>query len=588
MLGGAMPGGLHRFACIPLLAAALEAQDGAAAAASEYRREHVRALPHGFGLWGLLEKLEPGAAAEPMDFGGLTGARLPLYAAGAASWTRTRYRLNHLDGTDPYMPGRAIFFPGLESVESSGVAGEVVQLATRRSQPRWRGRLSSHLTGSALAWRNLPSLAERAGLLRSEKFRWYTRDHIEFGGGLGRRADVFFSGTGQWASQSVPREPVRDRLNTRLLIGTASGTVRLGKRDRLRAAFTGSRIDLSGFGMPVGFEALAGRRMAPPLEAHPDQREEDHLDSVQGGWVREAGRSNWEVRYGYGIAHLDTATPPWSHEVRIDLLDGSASGAPPLANLGVRTRHELEALWRAEELSGGETRVAAGVNWQRAAFRNRLTIPGDRHLILVNGQPSSLVEFNTPLDSRGRVSLVRLSAAGGLELAPWISLSAGLAVDLARGSIPPQSSPAGAFAAERLFRDGRAAIVWNDWAPWAGILLAPPVPGNLRFTGHYRRGLQPLAGRYLDFANPNSVSGQEYRWPDRTLLRRFGGEYSAVDPTLRRPYVDEFAASIEAILPGSIEGGLRLFRRDDRRRMAAINQGVPFEASELLISQISV
>lgn len=568
-----MCGRLRSWALTALLATAANAQEPPGPAAS-YAQDQIRRLPHGFALWELLEKLEVVGSAEPRSFGGLGAGRLPFYAAEASSWTETRYRLNHLDVSDVYQSGRPLFLLDVEVLEKLRVSAASVSAVVRTGEPDWRGRLSSAFTGSGLASDNLTSRALRAGLLRSESFRWYTRHRVELAGRVGARADLLLSGAGQWSSQTVPRDPQGRRLNTRVLIGTAASRIRLSRQDRLRAAFTGSRIDLSGYGLPAGFEALAARRMAPPLEPHPDQREENHLDSVQGSWTREAGANTvWELRYGYVLGHLDTALPPWrpGDSPRLDLLDGSFAGPPPLANLGVRARHHLAGLWRRRT---GEGRLTAGFEWQQAHFRNRFTAPGDTHTILAGGVPASTVRLNTPLDSRGRVAELTVPVVGHLPLPRSTSLYGGATFAFARGTAPPQSSPAGAFVPAREFSERRAAIRWRDAAPWASLRFTPPFAARVSIAGHYRRTLKPPAGRYLDFANSNSLSSEEYA-PDGTLLRRFGGAYSAIDPELARPYADEFAASLQAELPLAISGRLRLFRRDERRRPAAINVGVP-------------
>lgn len=571
-----MPRRLRLPFSVVLLALAANAQESPETAAA-YGEEQVRRLPHGFAFWELLEKLEPAGAADPRSFGGLGAARLPLYAPGASSWTETHYRLNHLDVSDIYIPGRPLFLPDVEALETFRARGSSISAVTRTGGRTWHGRLSSSFTGSGLASENLTGRALRAGLLRSESFRWYTRDRAELVGELGPRVDLFLSGAGEWASQTVPRDPAGRRLNTRLLTGAAGSLVRLSRQDRLRAAFIGSRIDLSGFGTPAGFEALVARRQAPPFESHPDQREEDHLDSVQAAWIREHDVDTlWEVRYGYGLAHLDTALPPQrpGSVPRLDLVDGAYAGPPPLANLGVRSRHQLEALWRRQ---AGESRITAGLSWQRAQFRNRFTAPGDTQTVVAGGVPAYTVRLNTPLDSRGLLAEFTGHLSGTVRLRTWLSLSGGADFSLARGVVPPQSSPAGAFAPAREFPHSHTAILWRDAAPWASIRLRPPFAARFSIAGAYRRTLQPLAGRYLDFANPNSLSGEELA-PSGTLLRRFGGAYAAIAPDLARPYRDEFSTSLEAGLPRAIDARLRLFRGDGRRRLAAINTGVPAAA----------
>jgi hypothetical protein len=557
-----------------ILAAALWADEKPA---GEYEARQWRRLPLSSSLWSLLGMLGASSAAEPPYFGGFAAALLPYYASGAGSWTRTGYQLNGLDLTDPYQPGRPVLFPHLASAERIIEERGAIRALTRSAEGAWRVRLATEATARALAGGNLSALAKQAGLLRPEQFRWLTENRLELGGGLGSHADLFVSAAGRWASQSVPREPVYDRLNTRLLTGSAAARVRPGRKDRVRAAFTGTRIHLSGFGAPAAFEALVARRMAPPFEVHPLTREDDRLDSVQAVWSRELNAAaGLELRYGYGTAHFDTTPAAKAASgPRIDLVSGLLEGDAPLAGLGARSRHAMALMLRRE--GAAKTRLSAEIDWQRAAFRNRLGVPGDRHRLFVGAAPVSLVEFNTPLDSRGVLTESKLAVAASWEARRWFSLGAGVAVGLARGSLPEQSSPEGSFRPARRFPARPGVLAWNDAAPWLAVRLTP-FPGRLSLTGHYRRSLQPVAGRYLDHASPNSLSGLEYRHADGVLLRRFGGEFSAIDPRIRRPYTDEFGAAANARLPGGLEGRLRLFRRDDRRRLAAINIGIPFSA----------
>jgi hypothetical protein len=59
---------------------------------------------------------------------------------------------------------------------------------------------------------------------------------------------------------------------------------------------------------------------------------------------------------------------------------------------------------------------------------------------------------------------------------------------------------------------------------------------------------------------------------------RFGGLYSSIDPSLRRPYSDEFDVGAEYALPRQTFAGIQLFRRDDKDRIAAADVGIPAQA----------
>ena len=120
--------------------------------------------------------------------------------------------------------------------------------------------------------------------------------------------------------------------------------------------------------------------------------------------------------------------------------------------------------------------------------------------------------------------------------------------------------------------------------------MTPPGAGPLVIRGGYSRFFYPLAGRYLDYGNLNGLSGDEYKWVDAnqdgqffydettTLLRRFGGAVSQIDPHLTPPHVDEFFASVEWKSANGFFARARAFRRIERDRIAALNTGVPFSA----------
>ncbi|RPI10148.1 MAG: carboxypeptidase regulatory-like domain-containing protein, partial [Acidobacteriales bacterium] len=317
---------------------------------------------------GLLLALEPATVAYPLDFSGLAGMRLPLVSLRAYSWTATRFTLQGAGATDAYQPGRVIFFPDAQAagdlvsrsgfdLGSSPAYGSEIAWFAREPERAWHGRLSTSGTGSLLAWGNLPSPAARGILQQSERYRWLAREGFQAGGPLGRRADLMLSGSGQWASQTVPQAPARQDLDSRLLFTNARGRVQFSERDQIDGLFSGSRIRLSDWGVPAGLEALVGRRMSPPLanaSGFAGLREADRFDSMRAGWTRQtflSGRPGaLEVRYGFSSAHLET-TPT-----------GAAGTAPPLANRATRTGHDLQVAFQPGEfsLAGQRHRLSIG------------------------------------------------------------------------------------------------------------------------------------------------------------------------------------------------------------------------------------
>jgi hypothetical protein len=363
--------------------------------------------------------------------------------------------------------------------------------------------------------------------------------------------------------------------------------VRAGPRDRFDALYSGSRIDLSDGGIPAGLEALTGNRMAPYFVlpgGFPGQPETDHFDFIQAGWTHLLPETSSlgviEVRYGYSVAHLDTSTSVVGQS-RIELLGGLVSGAPPLANLAVRTRQGIEAAWQPAVLNalGIRHQFVGGGGWKTSEPHNRFTTPSDMNLITANGAPAFVMEFNTPLDSREVVRSFSSLVADHVTLTPSLSLDLGAFADFSRGSLPAQSSPGGAFVPPRTFAAQPDLIVWNSLSPRAGAAWQVPYSHGLVLRGTYFRVYAPLAGRYLDFGNPNSLGGSVYQPAEQgSLLLRFGGPYSSISPSLNRPYSDEFDVGAEFPLAPRSVASIHLFRRDDKDRIAAIDTGVPIQA----------
>jgi hypothetical protein len=542
-------------------------------------REPALTYADTFTVPGRLLLFEPTTVSEPLDFSGLASMRLPLLSQRAYPWSDVRYTLEGLNAGDPYQPGRPVILPDPQAVSgvvASPAYGSQVAVFLAEPAPAWHGNLATTETGAPLAADNLPRPATRNGLARSETFDSFTRDHADLSLPMSHRADLLVSGTGQWASESLPRASAGEDLGSRLLLGNASGRVALGRRDQLDFELSGSRSDLSDWGIPAALEALAGFRAVPSFTepwGFAGLRETDHLDFLQGAWTRQiagpARVGTLQVRYGFSTAHLETRpSGPRSNPGSIDLLDGTTTGAPPLANLAVRTRENVKACFEPGEFkfAGRRHAVAVGGGWELANVRNRFTAPGDSSLITVAGAPAYILELNTPLDSRARVLSPSVYVRDRAALSDFLTVDVAAVGDFARGSLPAQASLA-----------GRADVIaWNSVSPRTGLTLALPFLRRLVLRGNYARLEDPLAARYLDFANPNSLGGAEYQpGAGGRLLARFGGPYSSVDSRLKRSHADEFNLAAEVALPGNGSVGLRLFRRDEKDRLAAVNIGVP-------------
>ncbi|HEY1203778.1 MAG: TonB-dependent receptor [Bryobacteraceae bacterium] len=512
--------------------------------------------PEAYSLQGVLLSREPATVTEPLDFTGLADNRLAVESQSGVSWTRARYTLDGMDAADSYQPGRPSILPDVEALEDPTTGSGLVLKEPRES---WHGALSTADTGSFLGTTNLPGAADRGLVQQSERFTSFTRDRIEADGPLTSWADLMASAAGQWSAQTVPLAAPGAEQHSRLLFENVRSRIRAGSRDQIEALYSGSSVNLSDWGQPAGFEALAGGRMMPqfPLAGgFAGQSERDRFDFLQVGWTHVLSRGILQVRYGYSDAHLDTTGS--GSENSIELLGGAVTGAPPLANLATRTRNDVEGVLA---VATARHHIAAGGGSETSAPRNRFTAPSGTDLITAAGAPAFTVEFDMPTDTRERVQSFSGYVSDRFAITPALWLDAGLTADFSRGSVPARSD----------------LIAWNSVAPRAGFAWRVPHSRSLVLGGSFSRTYAPLAGRYLDFGDPNSLGGNVYLYQG-PLVARFGGPYSSIDPSLRRPYSDQFDIGARIAPFARLSASIHLFRSDEKQRLAAINVGVPASA----------
>lgn len=565
--------------------------------------------PETFNVSGLTLRNEPATATQPLNFVGLADNRLAWQSQRGVSWTGTQFKFMGMDATESFQPGRPVILPNVhalsEIVARSGLAqttsnAYASEVGFFPSQPlsAWHGNFSTADAAAALASSNLPPPASRGLVQQTEHYRWLTRDAAEAGGALTRWTDLFLAGAGDWSSQTIPIASPGNDLRSRTLFADSRLRIQAGPRDQFDVLYSRSRLDLFNWAMPAGLEVLSGQRMAPSFTSpygFQNESEADRFTFFQAGWSHIApdkALGALQARYQYSVAHLDTTPLNALPQSRVELLGGGITGAAPLANLARETRQQLNAVWQPRSFSAATLRhqLLLGFSFATSSPSNRLTTPSDMNLITANGIPALAVEFNTPADSRSIIRTSTLTFADHIALGENLSLDLGAVTDFAHGSLPAQSSPAGTFVSARALPAQSDLIAWNNISPRAGFAWLVPHGAGFILRATYFRVHTPLAGRYLDFGNPNSLGGSEYQWIDRNgdrifepgelgaLLFRFGSPYSSISPSLARPYADEFDVGAEIKPTRALDLRISLFRRDDKRRIAALNTGAPLSA----------
>ncbi len=293
---------------------------------------------------------------------------------------------------------------------------------------------------------------------QSDRFQWMTRDAFQVGGPLTRWADLFAAASGQWASQTEPLGRPGTMQGSRLLFANVRGRVRAGAHDQFDALYSGSRIDLSDGGIPVGLQALTGNRLAPSFVLPGGFSGAPRpITSISCKWAGPTTiwRSATAIRRRTWIPR----TSP-NGRTQIELVGGAISGPAPLGNLAVRPRHQFAGAWQPGtwRAFGVRQRITAGGTWEMSSIRNRFNTPSGVNFVTANEAPAFITECNTPLDSRERLRSSSASIADSMSLANSLTLNVGLVADFSRGSLPGQAD----------------LIVWNSVAPHAGVAWRVP------------------------------------------------------------------------------------------------------------------
>jgi hypothetical protein len=301
-------------------------------------------------------------------------------------------------------------------------------------------------------------------------------------------------------------------------------------------------------------------------------RQMDRLNAIRAAWLRTWARRSVEAACSHARASTESAPPMATGGLpQLDLTSGVVGDLPPLAGDAGRSRTNCGAFLDAMPAvsSRSRHRLKLGGDWTRGAARGEPQVPGGRHLLFADSVPAFVVEFKAASPSPRRLSHFSAWLQDSFRPAQRLELEFLVRADFQRASIAGRPG---------------AGLAWNQVSPRLAAAFEPF--GRLTVRAAYALLPSPMAGRYLDYADPGSLSGVQAFWHDRNgdrlwqpaetgdVVFRFGGLYASVDPKLRPPLLREAAISVQAELPLDVRASVDLFRQDRMRRIAAVNTGL--------------
>lgn len=525
-------------------------------------------LPNTHNVWSLLESQEASTVTDRLDVGGLRTGEPALFGALGASWTENHYELNGFNLTDPYQTGRPLTDPDLDAVSELHTAtgakparfagsGVNVMLSTPAPTGDLHGATRWFYSGRSLQSDNLDARLRRFHFPGPERFNHLADGSGQLGGKLPARAAAwpfFASLSTQQLSKTLGG--FARPIDVRVYRALAEWAPLSRGRERLDLLYSGQHIFDSHEG--------ADPRLAPSATT----RGNHNFHQFQTRWNRALSSNLW-LAAGFGVARAIISSgiqTGLAGASTINLPSLTRTGPASFSMAGIRTRYQGNVLIQTVRGSHG---LNLGADWQRSFISNRWDALEGKEQILVNRVSAAVTRWNTPAAARSHTQDIALFVQDAWRPTRWVRLPLGLRLDSSTGQAAGVAT----------------GIRWTTLEPRVALVVPTTRPGPV-LRASWSRYAHLLQGRYLDFGNPAAIGGQTFSWQDSnrdlaaqpseisSLLRRFGGPYSALDRRLLRPFTDEVSVGLDQGLASGFRAGVRFFRRDSHRLIAATNLGV--------------
>lgn len=527
-------------------------------------------LPASANVFALLDTAVPDVVADRIDTGGSSAGDPARVGAHGSSWTQTIFRLGDVDVTDPSGSGTPLLSPGVAEWEQVDVAtgimpvdapapGLAVLFTARRPYDAWRGNLdvfgSPPFLNAGGPLSNPPSIAR----LDSWAHGNLTGGGPVIPGELGG----FLSGT--WTRSSHFERTSTTALDANL----ASGFVHL-------------------LGTPTSTDTVQAtgwlQRARNPVSSHdifgqPSAGDRNVSVHGQGAWQHQLASASTGVRAFGGFTFRDRQTDlqrtPLVFVER--LRDGpvpsrldAGTGTDRVWHVGGRLNSSV-----ATDTAGHHT-VVAGADLEgmtttmQSAFSGRV---GE----YVNGLPARIWDFTNPATaSEWRELTLDGYVADTIALAPRLTINGGIRFELLRAY---QTANAAGPAAS-----------WQDFYPRAGVHVALTDFWQIAAFAQYGRYAHRLPLTDLAWGDPDAPTANIYKWTGGTILpgalpgpivQRLGpgtggsATFSRIDPTLRRPYMDEMIFGFESRPHPSAFARMVAIARREQPLIGVVDVGVP-------------
>src|SRR5579862_7050807 len=533
-------------------------------------------LPSSEDLIALAGAEIPEIIADRVDTGGLSTGDPARIGARGSSWTQTMIRVGQADITNPLTGGvpllvprvdeweRADFMTGMMPIDVNA-PGLALVLTPRRPADMWQGSVA--LTG-ALPFLNAGSAsASPPSIARLDA---WSDANLVVSGPVSDRTGLFLTASGTRSTRFERADPLK------LDADLASAFAHL--------RFTPSSADaVSGVGWFQRARYPFANRIA---FAQPSAGDSNIAVHTQVTWTH-TGPSWTAATFGSITAgdHRNDLVPSSSLVVE-RLTDGPI---PDLVNDGSNTSRTWSIGTRVDaapvESTGGRHQFVGGIEASGSAADARAAFSG-RIGEMLNGVPTRVWDF-TASTTPSSWSETTLSFFGSdrIDVSPRITVDGGIRFETIHAN-----------------NTGGAQVVsWHDFMPKLGTRIALTDRFSTAGFAYYGRYGHRLPLSDLAWGDPTAPFGRVSLWntttPNHvplasevgTLIARVGPgtggdpSFSAIDPALARPHMDEIVAGFEGKPNRRSTVRLYAIARRERELIGAADVGVPESTYQQLL-----
>ena len=533
-------------------------------------------LPSSSSLYSLIDASVPEVVGDRIDTGGLTTGDSGRLGARGTTWTQATFTLNGVDITAPGGSGTPLLVPGVDAWERVDVAtgllpvevnspGFAVLLRPRPPSAVWTGTLN--FMGSPVGLNAHNDEANPPPISRLDT--WANVDASAGGPITPGRLGLFLTATGTRSSRFDRGSTVSARSS----LGSVFGHL----------VFTPSSAD--HVGIMVGAQHASYPFESRVAWGQPDASTDDTTGHVQVRWDRLTAKgTTWSV-FGSLTGRNRTQDLAATSTITVERL---RDGPVPLVAQGGVTGPGGERVWSV----GGQLRPAGVTSGGRqhtlllgaevgGASERRDPMAAIRIGELVNGLPARAWDFSASTKSSWHSNSLALYAGDNIDLTSRVHVDLGLRFEAINGSA----------------ETGTTSVSWLDLLPRAGVRWDMFDKWHITSLISYGRYGYRLPLGDLAWGDASAPVGNVFRWTGTPLaaggfgpvVQRYGPgtggdpNFSAIDPSLRRPHMDDITLGLESRPRPSVLLRLVGVARLERNMLGVVNAGAPISSYSTIL-----